>query len=123
MLHKIAGLTAMALLGVAMAAVPARADNARRFDGSWVVRTSAEEGKCNKNFDFKLAVKNGKVTYAGFWPVKATGGISKLGVVRMTVAHGQRKVTATGLAEGDQASGDWSSPQPKCNGSWLARRA
>ncbi|MET3356398.1 UNVERIFIED_ORG: hypothetical protein ABID33_004325 [Xanthobacter viscosus] len=123
MLHTIAGLTALALLAAATAVTPARADNARRFDGSWVVRTSAEEGKCNKNFDFKLAVKNGKVTYAGYWPVKAAGGISKLGLVRMTLTHGQRKVTATGLAEGDQASGDWSSPQPKCNGSWLARRA
>ncbi|MFG1283489.1 hypothetical protein V5F34_15125 [Xanthobacter autotrophicus] len=123
MVHMIAGLTALAFL-TAAAASPARADNARRFDGHWVVRTSAETGSCGKNYDFKLAVKNGTVTYAGFWPVKASGGISKLGVVRMTLAHGQQKVTATGLAEGDQASGDWSSPHhPKCSGSWFAKRA
>lgn len=112
---------AIATLAV-VAAVPARADNARRFDGNWSVRTSAEEGNCNKNFDFKLAVKGGKVAYAGFWPVKASGGISQLGVVKMTLAHGSHKVAATGLAEGDQASGDWSSPHPRCNGSWFARR-
>ncbi|MFG1374847.1 hypothetical protein V5F32_21925 [Xanthobacter oligotrophicus] len=123
MLHKIAGLTALALL-TAAAVGPARADNAKRFDGHWVVRTSAESGSCGKNYDFKLAVKNGTVTYAGFWPVKATGGISKLGVVRMTLAHGQQKVTAKGLAEGDQASGDWTSPHhPNCSGSWFAKRA
>ncbi|MDI4663976.1 hypothetical protein K9U40_06490 [Xanthobacter autotrophicus] len=123
MWHKIAGLTALARLTAAMAVTPARADTAKRSDGYWVVRTSAEAGKCNKNFNFKLAVKNGKVTCAGYWPVKASGGISKLGLVRMTLVHGQRKVTATGLAEGDQASDDWSSPLPNCTGSWFARRA
>lgn len=102
--------------------LPAHADNARRFDGSWSVRTSAEDGSCNKNYDFKLTVKGGKVAYAGFWPVKATGGIGKLGGVRMTLAHGHHHVTATGLAEGDQASGDWTSPNPKCSGSWFAKR-
>lgn len=112
-------LPALALL---VAAAPAHADNAKRFDGHWSVRTSAEAGDCNKNYDFKLSVKGGKVTYAGFWPVKATGGINRLGAVRMTLAHGHHKVSATGLAEGDQASGDWSSPHPKCSGSWFAKR-
>lgn len=124
MLHKTFGRVALALLATMTTIAPSRADTAKRFDGHWMVRTSAETGSCGKNYDFKLAVKNGKVAYAGYWPVKATGGISSLGVVRMTLAHGQQKVTAKGLAEGDQASGDWSSPHhPHCSGSWFARRA
>ncbi len=91
-------------------------------DGTWSVKTSAETGACQTNFDFKVAVKNGKVTYAGYWPVKASGGINKVGVVRMVLAHGGHKVTATGLARGDEASGDWTSPHPSCAGSWMARR-
>lgn len=113
---------AAALLLLGAAIPPAHADNARRFDGMWSVKTSAEDGRCKTNYDFKLSVKGGKVAYAGFWPVKATGGISKLGVVRMSLAHGHQKVAATGLAEGDQASGDWTSPDLKCNGSWFAKR-
>lgn len=112
---------ALAALGL-MASAPALADNAKRFDGTWSVRTSAETGSCAKNYDFKLSVKGGTVAYAGFWPVKATGGINKLGGVRMTLAHGGHKVSATGLAEGDNASGDWTSPDPKCTGSWFAKR-
>lgn len=105
----------------AAAAAPAAA--ASRFDGMWSIRTSAEAGRCGTNYDFKVKVKDGKVTYAGFWPVKATGGISKLGVVRMTLAHGKDKVHAKGLVQGDEASGDWSSPHPSCTGAWTARRA
>lgn len=112
----------LATLALIAAAGAAHADNAKRFDGTWSIRTSAETGNCNKNYDFKLSVKGGKVTYAGFWPVKATGGINTLGAVRMTLAHGQQTVRATGLAEGDQASGDWSSPHPNCSGSWFAKR-
>lgn len=121
MSRVISGLAGVAFLAAAVGT--AHADNARRFDGTWSVRTSAETGECNKNYDFKLAVKSGTVTYAGFWPVTATGGINKLGAVRMTLKHGSHKVAATGLAEGDQASGDWSSPHPKCSGSWFARRS
>ncbi|WP_454915858.1 hypothetical protein [Xanthobacter sediminis] len=106
--------------GVALAA-PAAA--ASRHDGIWSVTTFAEDGRCDKNFDFKLKVKDGKVTYAGFWPVTATGGVSRLGIVRMTLVRGTRRVIATGLVEGDAASGDWTSPKPKCSGSWFAKRA
>lgn len=115
-----AGLALAALLA---ATLPACADNAKRFDGTWRVRTSAEDGRCAKNYDFKVAVKGGTVTYAGYWPVKATGGISRAGGVRMTITHGRDKVVATGLAQGDEASGHWSSPHPKCAGGWTARRA
>ena len=122
---RICALAAPLLALAAQLAAPATAlaDNAMRFDGTWSVRTSAETGSCGKNYDFKLNVKGGKVTYAGYWPVAATGGINKVGVVKMTLAHNGGKVIATGLAEGDQASGDWSSPQPNCSGSWFAKRA
>ncbi|MFG1478554.1 hypothetical protein V5F53_07775 [Xanthobacter sp. V4C-4] len=113
----------MAACLAASVALAAPAAAASRHDGTWSITTSAEDGACATNFDFKLKVRDGKVTYAGFWPVKATGGISRLGVVRMTLAHGRQRVLATGRVEGDAASGDWTSPQPKCSGSWFAKRA
>lgn len=107
----------------ALLAFAAPAGAASRHDGTWKIVTSAEDGTCATNYDFKLKVKDGKVTYAGFWPVKATGGISRVGVVNMTLAHGHQRVIAKGLVEGDAASGDWTSPKPKCSGSWFAKRA
>lgn len=121
---QISPLALCSLLGLALvctSALPAAA--ASRHDGTWTVHTEAEGGACKTNFDFKVSVKNGKVAYAGMWPVKATGGISKIGLVNMTLAHGGQKVVAKGLAQGDAASGDWTSPQPKCSGSWFAKRA
>ncbi|MDQ0506498.1 hypothetical protein [Xanthobacter agilis] len=115
-------LTTLALVAASLAPA-ATAGAASRHDGIWSITTSAEEGRCDTNFDFKLRVKDGKVTYAGFWPVTATGGISKLGVVNMTLVHGRRRVIAKGLAEGNAASGKWTSPQPKCSGAWFAKRA
>lgn len=115
---------ALALAAFAAGALPAApAAAVSRHDGTWSITTAAEAGTCDTNFDFKLKVKGGKVTYAGFWPVKATGGINKLGVISMTLAHGHQRVIAKGLVEGDTASGDWTSPQPKCSGAWFAKRA
>lgn len=113
---------ALAILATCAAlAAPAAAGS--RHDGLWSVTTSVEDGRCDTNFDFKLRVRDGKVTDAGFWPGKASGGISRLGIMRMTLAHGRERVEAKGLVEGDAASGDWTSPKPKCSGSWFAKRA
>lgn len=121
--RRFGGTTSLlpALAASLVLTVPAAA--ASRHDGTWDVRTAPEGGACDSTFDFKLKVKGGKVTSAGFWPVKATGGINKLGVVNMTLAHGHQRVVAKGLVEGDAASGDWTSPKPKCSGSWFAKRA
>ncbi|WP_029351100.1 hypothetical protein [Bosea sp. 117] len=121
LLHR-AALAAIAAATVAGAAtLPAAA--ASTHDGTWSVKTSAETGQCATNYELKLAVKNGKVSYAGMWPVKAKGGVNAVGLINMDISHGSRRVTATGLVRGDSASGDWTSPQPACSGSWVARRA
>lgn len=112
-----AATLAIALGGAAM---PAFAQD--RHDGVWKVKTSAEDGKCSTNYDFSLAVKNGKVSYAGMWPVKAAGGIKADGLIKMNISHGKDHVVATGLVRGDQASGEWTSPKPACSGSWIASR-
>jgi hypothetical protein len=96
---------------------------APEHDGVWKVKTSAETGKCGTNYDISVAVKNGKVSYAGMWPVKATGGVNDLGLIRMEIAGAGHKVKATGLVRGDTASGDWSSTKSDCAGSWVARKA
>lgn len=118
---RIVGAAAAALMLTAAGSVPVGA--ASDFDGVWKVKTSAETGKCSTNYDLSVRVKDGKLSYAGMWPVKATGGINDLGLVRMNIAHAGTKVAATGLVRGDSASGDWASKTDGCTGSWVARRA
>jgi hypothetical protein len=117
---SIARTTTLALL-LAGIAVPLHA--APAHDGVWKVKTSAEAGKCGTNYDISVAVKNGKVSYAGMFPVKATGGVNDLGLIRMEIAGAGQRVKATGLVRGDTASGDWSSVKSSCSGSWVARKA
>lgn len=112
--------TTLALL---LAGIAAPLQAAPEHDGTWKVKTSAESGKCSTNYDISVAVKNGKVSYAGMWPVKATGGVSDVGLIRMEIAGAGDRVKATGLVRGDTASGDWSSAKSNCSGSWVARKA
>ncbi|MGA0561030.1 hypothetical protein ACO2RV_01180 [Ancylobacter sp. VNQ12] len=112
----------IAVLAIVANSAPAFA-RTDRHDGIWTVTTSAEDGSCGTNYDFKMRVRAGEVTYAGMWPVKATGGINAAGLIRMDLAHGGRHVKATGLVRGDTASGDWTSPKPACTGSWVAKKA
>ncbi|HSI39377.1 MAG TPA: hypothetical protein VLA00_02380 [Xanthobacteraceae bacterium] len=109
-----------ALLVLTLGLTPAGA--AGLHDGVWSITTSAETGTCGTNYDLKLAVKDGHITYAGMWPVKATGGINRAGLINMKINHAGRTVAATGLVRGDEASGDWNSAKPSCSGSWIAKR-
>lgn len=110
------------IVAMALAAGIAPGGAAPEHDGVWKVKTSAETGACNTNYDVSVAVKNGKVSYAGHWPVKATGGIDDFGLIKMEISGPGHRVKATGLVRGDTASGDWSATKSDCTGSWVARR-
>lgn len=112
--------TALALL-LAGTAAPLHA--APQHDGVWMVKTSAETGTCGTNYDLSVAVKNGKVSYTGMWPVEASGGVNDFGRISMVITGAGERVKATGLVRGDTASGGWSSVNSKCSGSWVARKA
>ncbi|MCB4769178.1 hypothetical protein LGR54_11240 [Ancylobacter sp. Lp-2] len=100
----------------------ASASEQTAHDGVWKVQTSVEDGRCGTNYGFKLSVKKGRVTYAGMWPVKATGDIRPGGRIAMDIAHGGQHVLATGLVRGEHASGEWKTPKPACSGAWVASR-
>lgn len=112
---------ATATVQLGLAAAPAPAEVAH--DGTLRVHTATRHGACPADYDFKVAVKNGKVACAGYWPATATGRIARDGAVQMRVSHGGRHVNAHGQARGSRASGRWTSPRPHCSGSWTARRA
>lgn len=112
----------IAVVMVAFSLPVTAAPTTNLHDGTWRVKTSAEDGRCKDNYDFNVAVKNGRVTYAGIWPVKASGAVEPGGVIAMDLAHAGKNVVARGLVRGDSASGEWSSAKLDCSGSWVASK-
>ncbi|WP_428029037.1 hypothetical protein [Ancylobacter sp.] len=92
-------------------------------DGIWEVSTQPISGPCDKRLDFKLSVEHGRVTYAGSWPVDASGSVSPLGAITIRVVRGGETLSAKGVVRGDVATGKWESPVKNCTGSWVARKA
>jgi hypothetical protein len=106
--------------------VPAAAQEAADValhDGIWQVATEPVSGPCSKRFEFKLSVDDGRISYAGIWPVDASGSVNALGVIEILVVRGEETVAAKGVVRGDTASGKWVSPVKNCMGSWVARKA
>ncbi|MDR6952930.1 hypothetical protein J2X65_002289 [Ancylobacter sp. 3268] len=119
---------AVAAICMAFAVPPATAQSGNApdttiHDGIWRVATEPVTGPCSKRMEFKLAVEDGQISYAGVWPVDASGTINPVGLVTIRVVRGEETVSAKGLVRGDTASGDWVSPAKNCSGSWIARKA
>lgn len=92
-------------------------------DGIWDVSTEPLSGPCEKRLEFRLSVEDGLISYAGAWPVDASGTVSALGIIQMRLVHGDETVAARGVVRGDMASGKWTSPEKSCAGSWVAHKA
>ncbi len=91
-------------------------------DGIWRVATQPITGPCSKSFEFNLAVEDGQISYAGIWPVDASGSVNPVGVIEISIIRGQETLSAKGMVRGDVASGKWVSPVKNCTGSWIARK-
>ena len=92
-------------------------------DGIWNVAAEPIAGPCDKRLEFKLSVEEGRISYAGAWPVDASGSVSALGAVTIRVVRGGETLSAKGVVRGDVATGKWESPVKNCTGSWVARKA
>ncbi|MCK0207649.1 hypothetical protein MWN33_06335 [Starkeya koreensis] len=92
-------------------------------DGIWRVAAEPATGPCSERQEFSLSVEDGRISYAGYLPVDASGSVDALGVIRIRVVRGSETVAAKGLVRGERASGEWVSPAKNCTGSWVAYRS
>jgi len=92
-------------------------------DGIWRVATQPISGPCSEILEFSLAVEDGRISYSGIWPVNASGSVTPVGVIKISVVRGAETVSAKGVVRGDTASGRWVSPVKNCSGSWTAHKA
>ncbi|WP_371345062.1 hypothetical protein [Ancylobacter sp. IITR112] len=124
--HRWRGAVCGAALCGALLIAPATAQPTLEpgpHDGIWRVSAEPVSGPCDKRLEFRLAVEEGQISYAGPWPVEASGSVSALGLIDLRVMRGAETVSARGVVRGDVATGKWESPAKNCSGSFVARRA
>jgi hypothetical protein len=110
-----------ALLGAIGAPAGAQAAS---YDGTWRVTIITDKGDCDKAYAYVLAVKSGRVSYAGEGDFKVAGSVSDGGAVKVGVSRGSQRADGTGKLSGAAGTGAWRgvSSSGACSGHWEAER-
>jgi hypothetical protein len=115
-----------ALLVAIAASGPAEARGMRAgygaYNGTWNVMFTTRAGNCRSN-SFPFSVYGSRVSSAGGG--KVTGGISRNGIVAVSVSVGLSHASGTGRLAGNYGAGRWSGiiTGDRCSGSWQATRS
>ena len=91
------------------------------YDGTWNVLFTTRAGNCSSN-SFPFSVYGRRVSSAGGG--KVTGGISRNGIVAVSVSVGLSHASGSGRLAGNHGVGRWSGiiTGDRCSGSWQATR-
>jgi hypothetical protein len=111
-----------AALFAAGAATPAAARTGA-YDGTWNVVFATKAGNCSATNSVPFAVSGSRVSSAGGG--KVTGGISRGGVVSVSISVGLSHASGSGRLVGNSGAGRWSGviTGDRCSGSWQATRS
>jgi hypothetical protein len=118
------GLAAMLMGAAAISAAHAQDGVAMRpnHDGIYAVNIVTQQGSCNRDYHWMIAVSGGRVSSAGNTPMEASGEISQRGIVDLAFQRFGQVATVTGKLAKGSGSGTWSSKTMQCAGSWRATR-
>ncbi len=116
-------LAAVAAPNAADAATSARIVRAGAFDGVWNVLFATRAGNCSSTNSVPFTVTGTRVSSAGGG--KVTGGISRGGVVSVSISVGASKASGSGRLAGNTGAGRWSGiiQGDRCSGTWQATRS
>ena len=112
-----ASVLAFALTASAVSAASASTP----YDGRWSLSIVTQRGAC-ETYNFPVDINNGNVSFPGL--VRANGRVAKNGLVRVTVAAGDKSASGSGRLSPGSGSGRWSghSGNARCSGTWTASR-
>jgi hypothetical protein len=118
----LAGLVAT-MAAVSPAAYARPNPMAGAYDGTWNVVFFTQAGNCSSTNSVPFAVAGRSVSSAGGG--KVTGGISRGGVVAVSISIGASHASGSGRLVGNSGTGHWSGiiTGDKCSGSWQATRS
>jgi hypothetical protein len=93
------------------------------YDGTWNVVFSTRAGNCSATNRVPFAVSGTRVLSAGGG--KATGGISRRGVVSVAISVGLSHANGSGRLVGNYGAGRWTGviTGDRCSGTWQATRS
>jgi len=93
------------------------------YDGTWNVVFFTQAGNCSATNSVPFAVSGRRVSSAGGG--KVTGGISRSGVVAVSISVGASHASGSGRLIGNSGAGRWSGiiTGDRCSGSWQATRS
>lgn len=108
---------------LAATVVPASADEAKKFNGAWMVAMTTERGSCDKSYRYGIAIRDGSINHRGAeGPLSLSGEVDDGGKVRVVVMQGLARAGGTGRLQGDSGAGTWHLPSFGCSGRWIASR-
>jgi hypothetical protein len=117
-------LAAMLMGAAAISAAHAQDGVAMRLnhDGIYAVNIVTQQGSCNRDYHWMIAVSGGHVSSAGDTPMAASGQINQRGSVDLAFQRFGLVAKVIGKLVMGSGSGTWSSPTMQCAGSWRATR-
>jgi hypothetical protein len=117
-------LAAVLMGAAAISAAHAQDGFAMRLnhDGIYAVNIVTQQGSCNRDYHWMIAVSDGRVSSAGDTPMEASGQINQRGIVDLAFQRFGQVATVTGTLAMGSGSGTWSSKTMQCAGSWRATK-
>ena len=112
-----------AVIGASPGAYARPAARVGAYDGIWNVVFSTQMGNCSSTNSVPFTVSGRRVSSAGGG--KVSGGISRNGVVAVSISVGASHASGSGRLVGNSGSGRWSGiiTGDTCSGSWQATRS
>jgi hypothetical protein len=92
------------------------------YDGIYAVNIVTQQGSCNRDYHWMIAVSGGRVSSAGDTPMAASGQINQRGIVDLAFQRFGQVAKVIGKLAMGSGSGTWSSKTMQCAGSWRATR-
>ena len=111
-------LSLFASITLASALIPTTGIAGTTFDGMWAVQIVASNGGCPGR-TIPVAVEDGRISYSAFGAT-AEGVVSADGGLKVSFAHRDDVVRASGALNDGGGAGSWRSSA--CEGNWTARR-
>lgn len=115
---------ALAGLLLTTASIPSdarRAPARTSYDGVWSVAIYTTRGDCDRAVRAAVRITGGRVS-ADDQSYQAYGAVGRDGVIRVTVASGNRSASGSGRLSQNAGGGRWRTATGECSGQWTAER-
>lgn len=106
--------------GIAPAAAGSRPAS---YDGTWAVSLVTESGSCDRSYQAKVAIRDGRIQPAGGSETAAiSGGVGVDGRIALDIRQSLARADVSGRLRGRSGAGIWRVDMMGCSGKWTAFR-